>query len=260
MAMANGVCEMLWVKRVLEELKMPINMPMKLYCDNKAAINIAQNPVQHDRTKHVEIDRHFIKEKIDCGAICMPFVTTTQQIADFLTKGLFRPNFELFSSFTSIPPILGLELRHLQFITEPMISHLLGGGEMISDVFLDHSTYAEPSSRFEAGTPAMGEAVGLGAAIDYLLAIGVQKIHDYEVDLENYLYLSLRSVPNVRIYGPVPSENVRRAALCSFNIESIHPTDTATFLYQPVTNKVYKVRMVWLSDQVTTVLNPSIAV
>lgn len=61
-----------------------------------------------------------------------------------------------------------------------------------------------------------------------------------QVDLANYLYESLRSVPNVRIYGPVPSENVRRAALCSFNIESIHPTDIATFLDQQVTYKIYK--------------------
>ncbi|KAK7265650.1 hypothetical protein RJT34_33273 [Clitoria ternatea] len=57
----------------------------------------------------------------------------------------------------------------------------LGGGEMISDVYLDHSTYAEPPSRFEAGTPAIGEAIGLGAAIDYLSGIGMQTIHDYEV-------------------------------------------------------------------------------
>ena len=89
---------MLWLKRVLEELKMSVNMPMKLYCDNKAAINIAQNLVHHDRTKHVEINRHFIKEKIDNGAICMPFVPTTQQIANILTKGLFNPNFKLFVS------------------------------------------------------------------------------------------------------------------------------------------------------------------
>ena len=47
---------MLWLRRILEELRMPIHMPMKLYCDNKVAISIAQNPVQHDRTKHVEID------------------------------------------------------------------------------------------------------------------------------------------------------------------------------------------------------------
>jgi hypothetical protein len=60
--MANGVSEMLWLERILEELRIPVNMPIKLYCDNKAVISIAQNPVQHDRTKHVEIDRHFIKK------------------------------------------------------------------------------------------------------------------------------------------------------------------------------------------------------
>ncbi|XP_024973722.1 cysteine desulfurase 1, chloroplastic [Cynara cardunculus var. scolymus] len=108
----------------------------------------------------------------------------------------------------------------------------LGGGEMISDVFLDHSTYADPPSRFEAGTPAIGEAIGLGAAIDYLSEIGMQKIHDYEVDLANYLYESLRTVPGVRIYGPTPSATVHRAALCSFNVEGLHPTDIATFLDQ----------------------------
>ncbi|KAJ9146622.1 hypothetical protein P3X46_028861 [Hevea brasiliensis] len=108
----------------------------------------------------------------------------------------------------------------------------LGGGEMISDVFLDHSTYADPPSRFEAGTPAIGEAIGLGAAIDYLSGIGMQKIHDYEIELANYLYESLCTVPNVHIYGPKPSETVHRAALCSFNVENIHPTDIATFLDQ----------------------------
>ncbi|XP_058188847.1 cysteine desulfurase 1, chloroplastic [Rhododendron vialii] len=108
----------------------------------------------------------------------------------------------------------------------------LGGGEMISDVYLDHSTYAEPPSRFEAGTPAIAGAIGLGAAIDYLSEIGMQRIHDYEVELSNYLYESLRSVPNIRIYGPVPSQTVQRAALCSFNVKDIHPTDIATFLDQ----------------------------
>lgn len=108
----------------------------------------------------------------------------------------------------------------------------LGGGEMISDVFLDHSTYAEPPSRFEAGTPAIGEAIGLGAAIDYLQGIGMQKIHEYEMELANYLYENLSTVPNIRIYGPKPSKGVNRAALCSFNVKNIHPTDLATFLDQ----------------------------
>ena len=58
--MAQGVCEILWLKRVLEELKRPMRLPIKLYCDNKAAISIAHNHVLYDRTKHVEFDKHFI--------------------------------------------------------------------------------------------------------------------------------------------------------------------------------------------------------
>lgn len=108
----------------------------------------------------------------------------------------------------------------------------LGGGEMIADVFLDHSTYAEPPSRFEAGTPAIGEAIGLGKAIDYLSGIGMQRIHEYELELANYLYQSLSSVSNVRIYGPAPNATSGRAALCSFTVENVHPTDIATFLDQ----------------------------
>ncbi|CAH9146796.1 unnamed protein product [Cuscuta epithymum] len=108
----------------------------------------------------------------------------------------------------------------------------MGGGEMIADVYMDHSTYADPPSRFEAGTPAIGEAIGLGAAIDYLSGIGMQRIHDYEVELGRYLFDSLSSVPNARIYGPAPSQTVKRAALCSFNIKDVHPTDIATFIDQ----------------------------
>ena len=87
-AMALGICELLWLKIILQDLKIEWNGPMKLYCDNKSAINIAHNPVQHDRTKHVEVDRHFIKEKLDSGTICIPFVSTGNQLADVLTKGL----------------------------------------------------------------------------------------------------------------------------------------------------------------------------
>ncbi|KAI5082125.1 hypothetical protein GOP47_0001868 [Adiantum capillus-veneris] len=108
----------------------------------------------------------------------------------------------------------------------------LGGGEMIAEVLLDHSTYAEPPSRFEAGTPAIGEAIGLGAAVDYLSNIGMQRIHDYEVDLSQYLYSELSAVPKVRIYGPSMEVERGRVALCTFNVDGIHATDIATFLDQ----------------------------
>ena len=67
-----------------------------LYCDNKAAINISLNPVQHDRTKHVEMDRHFIKEKVEEGTICMTYVPTKEQTTDIFTKGLARQSFDDF--------------------------------------------------------------------------------------------------------------------------------------------------------------------
>ena len=63
-ALALGICELIWIKSLMSELRMPLMIPMKLYWDNKVVIKIAHNPVQHDRTMHVEIDQHFIKEKI----------------------------------------------------------------------------------------------------------------------------------------------------------------------------------------------------
>ncbi|XP_058180972.1 uncharacterized mitochondrial protein AtMg00810-like [Rhododendron vialii] len=92
-AMAHGVCELLWLQTVLRDLGITDNGPMKLYCDNKAAINIAHNPVQYDRTKHREIDRHFIKEKLSAGLICMPFVRSEDQLAGIFTKGLGSKSF-----------------------------------------------------------------------------------------------------------------------------------------------------------------------
>jgi len=96
--MAQGICEIIWIRSILNELQIKFTAPMKLFCDNKSAISIANNPVQHDRTKHVEIDRHFIKEKLERGEICMPFVPTSEQLADVLTKGLYRQKFEDFIS------------------------------------------------------------------------------------------------------------------------------------------------------------------
>ena len=75
---------------------MPITFPMELYCDNKAAISIAHNPVQHDRTKHVEIDRHFIKEKVENGLVCLSYISSNKQLADILTKGLPGHQFQEF--------------------------------------------------------------------------------------------------------------------------------------------------------------------
>ena len=86
--MAHGVCELLWIRNILRDLGIEYATPMNLYCDDKAAIQIAQNPVQHDRTKHVEVDRHFIKENLDEKIIQFPFIQSESQLADILTKAV----------------------------------------------------------------------------------------------------------------------------------------------------------------------------
>ena len=87
-AIAQELCELLWLKIILDDLKIKWDDPMKLYCDNKLAINIAHNLIQHDRTKHIEVDRHFIKEKLEEGVVCMSYVPSKHQLVDILTKGL----------------------------------------------------------------------------------------------------------------------------------------------------------------------------
>ena len=77
----------------------------------------------------------------------------------------------------------------------------MGGGEMIDEVFLDHFTYGDLPHKFEAGTPAIGEAIALGAAVDYLNSIGMDKIHAYEEELTAYLFKQLETIPDLRIYG-----------------------------------------------------------
>ncbi|UBF29346.1 SufS family cysteine desulfurase [Kovacikia minuta CCNUW1] len=109
----------------------------------------------------------------------------------------------------------------------------LGGGEMIADVFLDHATYADLPHKFEAGTPAIAEAIALGAAVDYLSAIGVDKIHAYEEELTAYLFQQLQQVSGIRTYGPKPNaDGSGRAALAAFTAGDVHPHDLSTILDQ----------------------------
>ncbi len=103
----------------------------------------------------------------------------------------------------------------------------LGGGEMIAEVHFDYFTCGELPHKFEAGTPAIGEAIALGAAIDYLSNIGMERIYEYEKQLGCYLYQQLQAIPGITIYGSKPPQ---RAALVSFNVEGIHGSDLATLL------------------------------
>ena len=104
----------------------------------------------------------------------------------------------------------------------------MGGGEMINEVFLTHSTYALAPGRFEAGTPPIAQAIGLGAAAEYLTNIGMERIAAYEHELAEYLYKRMKEVQGIRLLGPVPPE--KRTAMVAFVAEDVHPSDLSTFL------------------------------
>jgi cysteine desulfurase/selenocysteine lyase len=104
----------------------------------------------------------------------------------------------------------------------------LGGGEMIAEVYWDHATYADIPHKFEAGTPAIAQAVGLGAAVDYLSQIGLERVHAHEQKLTARLLEGLQRIPGLKIYGP--KDPARRAGLVSFSAEGIHPHDLSTLL------------------------------
>jgi cysteine desulfurase/selenocysteine lyase len=104
----------------------------------------------------------------------------------------------------------------------------LGGGEMIEIVRMEGSTYAQAPHRFEAGTPPIVQAVGLGAAIDYLSAIGMDAIRAHEHAITGYALERLQSVEGVRILGP--TENVDRGGAISFELGDLHPHDVGQVL------------------------------
>ncbi|MCI25689.1 hypothetical protein A2U01_0046880, partial [Trifolium medium] len=93
-AMAATACELTWLKQLLQQLKLGDVKAMKLICDNQAALHIASNPVFHERTKHIEIDCHFVRDKVLSGEILTDFVGSNDQLADIFTKSLRGPRVE----------------------------------------------------------------------------------------------------------------------------------------------------------------------
>lgn len=104
----------------------------------------------------------------------------------------------------------------------------LGGGEMIDEVHLDHSTYKEPPWKFEAGTPNIAQAIGLGYAIDYLNNIGMEKILEHESDLMNYTMRRMNYFEDIEVFGPLG----KRGGIVSFTMDGTHPHDIATIVDQ----------------------------
>jgi cysteine desulfurase/selenocysteine lyase len=101
-----------------------------------------------------------------------------------------------------------------------------GGGEMIRDVFEDRVTYGDPPHKFEAGTPSIVQAIGLGAAIDYVNSIGKRRIRAHEDALVKYAHERLRGINSLRIFGTARE----KGAIVSFEIKGAHPHDVATII------------------------------
>jgi cysteine desulfurase/selenocysteine lyase len=137
-------------------------------------------------------------------------------------------DFFVFSGHKTLgPPGSGALWARRELLEE--MPPFMGGGEMIREVHLRHTTYNEVPYKFEAGTPDISAAIGLGAALDYLTNIGMEHVRAHERDLTEYaLDLLPREVPSIRIHGPLSASD--RAGIITFNLADAHPHDVATLL------------------------------
>ncbi|PKU77095.1 Retrovirus-related Pol polyprotein from transposon TNT 1-94 [Dendrobium catenatum] len=103
-SLSSATSEVLWLRRLANELLIPQHQPTTIFCDNTSAIALANNPVFHARTKHIEIDYHFISGHIKQGAIRVHHLSTTDQIADILTKPLSISRFSILRAKLTIRP------------------------------------------------------------------------------------------------------------------------------------------------------------
>ena len=91
--MANTCLEIVWLRYLLQDLKVSCNLSAQLFCDNQATLHIAANPVFHECTKHIKIDCHIVREKLQAGIISPSYVPTQYQLVDIFTKALGKERF-----------------------------------------------------------------------------------------------------------------------------------------------------------------------
>ena len=104
--MASAACELIWLKSLLLDMGITSKIPMTLFCDNQAAMHIAANPVFHERTKHIEVDCHFIRQQVQLQIIKPSYIRSHDQLADIFTKVLPSVQFQqLLSKLGSIDPL-----------------------------------------------------------------------------------------------------------------------------------------------------------
>ncbi|MFC0436796.1 cysteine desulfurase [Kutzneria buriramensis] len=143
---------------------------------------------------------------------------------DFRALGV---DFAAFSGHKMLGPS-GIGVLYGRFELLNAMPPFITGGSMIEQVFMDRSTFAPPPQRFEAGVPNTSQAIGLGAAVDYLRLLGMDRVAAHEHELTGAALAGLQEIPGVRIVGP--TENVDRGSAVSFVVEGVHAHDAGQVL------------------------------
>ncbi|WP_406020167.1 cysteine desulfurase [Nocardioides sp. NBC_00850] len=138
-----------------------------------------------------------------------------------------RPDFLAFTGHKVVGPT-GIGVLWGRRAALEALPPFLGGGEMIATVTMEKSTYAPIPHKFEAGTPPIAEAVGLGAALEYLMHVGMENVHAHEQAITAYALERLATVPGVTVLGP--SDAAKRGGAISFELDGVHPHDVAQVL------------------------------
>ena len=123
-AVADATAEFIWIKSLFQELRIPLQRTPILWCDNVGATDLAANPVFHARTKHVEIDNHFVREQVKLRHLRIGYLSTKDETADILTKALPKARFLFLKSKLHLLPTLDLrgsvKSRRTSSICEPV--------------------------------------------------------------------------------------------------------------------------------------------
>jgi cysteine desulfurase/selenocysteine lyase len=162
------------------------------------------------------------------GALCLVDAcqSVPQMPVDF---GALGCDFLVFTGHKMLGPTgIGVLVARPELLER--MEPFLGGGEMISNVTTEGSSWNEIPWKFEAGTPPIAESVGLGAATDYLADLGMENVRAHEVELASYTLDALKEVEGLKVYGPRDPE--RRGGTFGFSLEGIHPHDVAQVLDQ----------------------------
>ena len=170
--------------------------------------------------------QEYIKAAHQVGAVVL--IDAAQSVSNqVIDVQLLDSDFLVFSGHKVFGPY-GIGVLHAkQHLLEEMPPYQ-GGGSMISEVSFEKTTWAAVPQKFEAGTPAISNAIGLGTAIDYLTDLGVEKAAKYEHDLLLYATQQLREIPGLKVIGEAP----QKASILSFVMDGIHPSDIGSLIDQ----------------------------